>query len=158
MPCRETTGRHYLPDSTTKCGSCRTKRHWQPTSTPDLFKTQTHAKQRLIYPFGSNASQLKAVQRAFEHSISVIQGPPGTGKTQTILNIIANILVAGKKLCWSSRTTTRQPIMCWKNSSNTSSVFLLRRLAIRTTNSALSKTKSAKSSIRKLLHLGMPPR
>ena len=63
---------------------------------PDLFKTQTHAKQRLIYPFGSNASQLKAVQRAFEHSISVIQGPPGTGKTQTILNIIANILVAGK--------------------------------------------------------------
>ncbi|WP_304758107.1 AAA domain-containing protein, partial [uncultured Alistipes sp.] len=33
---------------------------------------------------------------AFEHSVSVIQGPPGTGKTQTILNIIANILVAGK--------------------------------------------------------------
>lgn len=53
-------------------------------------------KRRLIYPFGSNASQLKAVQKAFEHSVSVIQGPPGTGKTQTILNIIANILVAGK--------------------------------------------------------------
>lgn len=27
---------------------------------------------------------------------SVIQGPPGTGKTQTILNIIANILEQGK--------------------------------------------------------------
>ena len=26
----------------------------------------------------------------------MIQGPPGTGKTQTILNIIANILVQGK--------------------------------------------------------------
>lgn len=63
---------------------------------PGLFKPQTYAKQRLIYPFGSNASQLKAVQKAFEHSVSVIQGPPGTGKTQTILNIIANILVAGK--------------------------------------------------------------
>ena len=63
---------------------------------PDLFKPQTYAKRRLIYPFGSNASQLKAVQKAFEHSVSVIQGPPGTGKTQTILNIIANILVAGK--------------------------------------------------------------
>ncbi|MCM1352929.1 MAG: AAA domain-containing protein [Alistipes senegalensis] len=63
---------------------------------PSLFKPQTYAKRRLIYPFGSNASQLKAVQKAFEHSISVIQGPPGTGKTQTILNIIANILVAGK--------------------------------------------------------------
>lgn len=63
---------------------------------PDLFKPQTYAKRRLIYPFGSNASQLKAVQKAFEHSVSVIQGPPGTGKTQTILNIIANIFVAGK--------------------------------------------------------------
>lgn len=63
---------------------------------PGLFKPQTYAKRRLIYPFGSNASQLKAVQKAFEHSLSIIQGPPGTGKTQTILNIIANILVAGK--------------------------------------------------------------
>lgn len=63
---------------------------------PGLFKPRTYAKRQLIYPFGSNTSQLKAVQKAFEHSISVIQGPPGTGKTQTILNIIANILVAGK--------------------------------------------------------------
>ena len=38
----------------------------------------------------------KAVQAAFENQISVVQGPPGTGKTQTILNIIANILVRGK--------------------------------------------------------------
>lgn len=63
---------------------------------PGFFKPQTYAKRRLIYPFGSNASQLKAVQKAFEHSLSIIQGPPGTGKTQTILNIIANILVAEK--------------------------------------------------------------
>lgn len=50
----------------------------------------------LIYPFGCNASQRAAMTRAFEHQLSVIQGPPGTGKTQTILNIIANILVQGK--------------------------------------------------------------
>ena len=50
----------------------------------------------LIFPFGCNASQMKAVTAAFENQISVIQGPPGTGKTQTILNIIANILVQGK--------------------------------------------------------------
>ena len=31
-----------------------------------------------------------------ENQISVIQGPPGTGKTQTILNIMANILMQGK--------------------------------------------------------------
>lgn len=50
----------------------------------------------LIYPFGLNQSQKRAVERAFEHQISVIQGPPGTGKTQTILNIIANIVKMGK--------------------------------------------------------------
>ncbi len=50
----------------------------------------------LIYPFGVNASQLMAVERAFASQVSLIEGPPGTGKTQTILNIIANVLVRGK--------------------------------------------------------------
>lgn len=47
----------------------------------------------LIYPFGVNASQLKAVEHALSSQISVIEGPPGTGKTQTILNILANLLM-----------------------------------------------------------------
>lgn len=47
----------------------------------------------LIYPFGLNESQLTAVEQAFSAQVSVIEGPPGTGKTQTILNIIANILL-----------------------------------------------------------------
>ncbi|MBN3802529.1 DUF2726 domain-containing protein [Paraburkholderia sp. Ac-20336] len=50
----------------------------------------------LIYPFGVNESQLAAVERAFSAQVSVIEGPPGTGKTQTILNILANILLRGK--------------------------------------------------------------
>lgn len=49
-----------------------------------------------IFPFGCNNSQYKAVKNAMENQISVIQGPPGTGKTQTILNIIANIILQGK--------------------------------------------------------------
>lgn len=50
----------------------------------------------LIFPFGGNASQFKAVKQAMSNQLSVIQGPPGTGKTQTILNIIANLLIRGK--------------------------------------------------------------
>lgn len=50
----------------------------------------------LIYPFGLNESQLTAVEQAFVAQISVIEGPPGTGKTQTILNILANILLRRK--------------------------------------------------------------
>lgn len=49
-----------------------------------------------IFPFGCNNSQYKAVKAAMENQISIIQGPPGTGKTQTILNIISNILMDGK--------------------------------------------------------------
>lgn len=50
----------------------------------------------LYYPFGCNASQKAAVEAALTHQVSIIQGPPGTGKTQTILNIIANLLLANK--------------------------------------------------------------
>ena len=51
---------------------------------------------QIYYPFGCNASQKTAVETALTHQVSIIQGPPGTGKTQTILNIIANLIMAGK--------------------------------------------------------------
>lgn len=57
---------------------------------------KTYPSSTPIFPFGCNQSQYQAVKNAMEHSFSVIQGPPGTGKTQTILNIIANILLNGK--------------------------------------------------------------
>lgn len=49
-----------------------------------------------IFPFGCNASQKHAIKTALTNQISVIQGPPGTGKTQTILNIVANLLLNNK--------------------------------------------------------------
>ena len=69
-----------------------------PYLDPNKFKVKKHRVPNLIFPFGCNSSQEKAVTAAFENQISVIQGPPGTGKTQTILNIIANILVQGKSV------------------------------------------------------------
>jgi superfamily I DNA and/or RNA helicase/very-short-patch-repair endonuclease len=59
----------------------------------EKYKPHSMHSSTLLFPFGCNASQAKAVKNAFEKQISVIQGPPGTGKTQTILNIIANILL-----------------------------------------------------------------
>ena len=58
------------------------------------FRTPT----TIFYPFGCNASQKKAVENALTNQVSIIQGPPGTGKTQTILNIIANLLLANKSV------------------------------------------------------------
>ncbi|HCR1139954.1 TPA: DUF2726 domain-containing protein [Klebsiella aerogenes] len=59
-----------------------------------------------IFPFGLNESQLLAVERAFSSQISIIEGPPGTGKTQTILNIVANILIRNKTVAILSNNNT----------------------------------------------------
>ena len=52
----------------------------------------------VVYPFGFNLSQKKAIDNALCNQISIIEGPPGTGKTQTILNIIANAVMRGESV------------------------------------------------------------
>ncbi|WP_233961836.1 AAA domain-containing protein [Pectobacterium versatile] len=51
-----------------------------------------------LFPFGINPSQREAVINGLKSKISIIQGPPGTGKTQTILNIIANLVCQNKTI------------------------------------------------------------
>ncbi len=63
-----------------------------------LSKKRTNDTQNMIFPFGFNISQQKAVDTAFNNNLSVIEGPPGTGKTQTILNIIANAVMNGQSV------------------------------------------------------------
>lgn len=64
----------------------------------DTYGKASSTQSSPIFPFGCNRSQYQAVRFALENKISVIQGPPGTGKTQTILNILANLLVDGKTM------------------------------------------------------------
>ncbi|MGC4018551.1 MAG: AAA domain-containing protein [Muricomes sp.] len=63
------------------------------------IKTNSPDNDNTIFPFRFNLSQKAALENALKSSISVIEGPPGTGKTQTILNIIANLIaVQGKSV------------------------------------------------------------
>ena len=62
------------------------------------IKNVSFDKQKVIFPFSTNLSQMKALCNTFESNLSVISGPPGTGKTQVILNIIANAIVLNKKI------------------------------------------------------------
>ncbi|HTI27615.1 MAG TPA: AAA domain-containing protein [Kutzneria sp.] len=50
-----------------------------------------------IFPFRCNISQRQAVDNALTSTLSVIEGPPGTGKTETILNLVANLVAVGHK-------------------------------------------------------------
>lgn len=53
--------------------------------------------QDTIFPFQFNLSQKEALDNALKSQVSVVEGPPGTGKTQTILNILANLVVMQNK-------------------------------------------------------------
>lgn len=50
----------------------------------------------------ADASQMDAIECAKKGASFVLQGPPGTGKSQTITNIIAESLAAGKKVLFVS--------------------------------------------------------
>ncbi|MGI8474867.1 MAG: DUF3320 domain-containing protein [Thermomicrobiales bacterium] len=50
----------------------------------------------------ADASQLRAVQAAVRGANLIIHGPPGTGKSQTIANIIAECIAAGKTVLFVS--------------------------------------------------------
>ncbi len=51
----------------------------------------------------ADSSQQEAIQAARQGASFVLQGPPGTGKSQTIANIIAEMLAAGKRVLFVSQ-------------------------------------------------------
>ena len=65
---------------------------------PLSLQTKKHTSPLIISPFGLNKSQYQALQNALQSQVSIIEGPPGTGKTQTILNIIANLVYQNKSV------------------------------------------------------------
>jgi superfamily I DNA and/or RNA helicase len=66
----------------------------------------------IVYPFGFNISQKQAVDNALGNNVSIIEGPPGTGKTQTILNIIANVVMRGESVAVvSSNNSATQNVL-----------------------------------------------
>ena len=68
--------------------------------------TPIYNNELLLVPFDFNQSQVRAIDTALKNNISVIEGPPGTGKTQTILNLIANIIYRGKNCAVVSNNNT----------------------------------------------------
>jgi hypothetical protein len=56
----------------------------------------------ILQPISADSSQLHAVRDALAGRSFVMHGPPGTGKSQTITNIIANALYAGKRVLFVS--------------------------------------------------------
>lgn len=49
-------------------------------------------------PIPADSSQLEAISAAVAGNTFVLEGPPGTGKSQTITNLLARAIAAGKKV------------------------------------------------------------
>lgn len=64
----------------------------------NLVKVEPRMVSETIFPFKFNLSQKDALNNALHSQISIIEGPPGTGKTQTILNILANLVMQNKSV------------------------------------------------------------
>ncbi len=64
----------------------------------DEYDIDTHAKGNLPLIYDADSSQHSALIDVLEGRNRVIEGPPGTGKSQTITNLIAAALQAGKKV------------------------------------------------------------
>jgi len=46
----------------------------------------------------ADVSQMRVIQKAVQGNSLVVQGPPGTGKSQTIVNLVSNLIARGKKV------------------------------------------------------------
>ncbi|WP_205702873.1 DUF3320 domain-containing protein [Botryobacter ruber] len=76
---------------------------WQPEPLPEVEALDScfHPTQ-IALPISTDSSQFAAILSSSEDKSFVLHGPPGTGKSQTITNIIANALYAGKKVLFVS--------------------------------------------------------
>jgi len=72
---------------------------WRPTVLGHLLEEQEGSafgqSDQLLELVAMNTEQRKAVERAMSAQASVTTGPPGTGKSQTEVNLMGSVLLAG---------------------------------------------------------------
>ncbi|WLP85187.1 AAA domain-containing protein [Mycoplasma seminis] len=74
----------------------------------------------------SDGSQEKAIQAAIQGHSFVLQGPPGTGKSQTISNIITELMSRGKKVLFVAEKTAAVDVVYNTLSAKGFDKFILR--------------------------------
>jgi superfamily I DNA and/or RNA helicase len=84
--------------------SLTTKEPYSQESVKDALTIDTtiHAKESHCV-IDADSSQIEAIQAAKDGLSFVLDGPPGTGKSQTIVNIIAELMGQGKKVLFVSQ-------------------------------------------------------
>ena len=71
---------------------------FQDPNDPDHAGCPSVSDSDLTNPQPADGAQSRAIKRALAGQSFVLEGPPGTGKSQTITNLLANALSAGRKV------------------------------------------------------------
>lgn len=58
----------------------------------------------VLHDGSRNEAQCEAIQKAMFNGVTFVWGPPGTGKTTTLGYLVANLVMAGKKVLFVSNT------------------------------------------------------
>ena len=75
-----------------------------PALSADIETEERHYNPKKVYQIlDADSSQTEAIIEAKNGGSFVLQGPPGTGKSQTIANIIAELIADGKKVLFVSQ-------------------------------------------------------
>ncbi len=75
----------------------------QPTTSEVFGNEITEDDWHNLWPIDLSDTQKKIVRSARKHALTVVSGPPGTGKSYTIVGVIIDHLLAGKKVLFVSR-------------------------------------------------------
>ena len=78
---------------------------WEPKdvfSDPAELEKDTDPRD-LLLPLSADGSQMTAIRAALSGESFVMHGPPGTGKSQTITDMIANLLAEGKSVLFLTK-------------------------------------------------------
>ena len=73
-----------------------------PADLPSASHLDSISPSEMFQVLDADASQLEAIAAVKSGASLIIQGPPGTGKSQTITNLIAECLAAGKQVLFVS--------------------------------------------------------
>ncbi len=81
------------------------------------------SESEISWCYNSDYSQRKAVRNAISSNAHIIQGPPGTGKTQTILNLIGELIKQDKKILIVSEKKTAVEVIAKRIKESEESLF-----------------------------------
>ena len=100
-------------------------------------------------------SQLRAIAAARSGQNLVIHGPPGTGKSQTIVNIISNLLAHGKRVLFVSEKSVALDVVKDRLERENLGVFCLDMHSERAKKSSVyGQLRKSRDDERRLHHFG----